>query len=1028
MKIRKIITTLLMLFSLAVFSQNNKEQENKLPQNSLNIVNAFKTYNENINAFNSMGIFSHLDLCANKNTSVLKSTTNLNSGIDTDGDNVDDEFDLDDDNDGILDTDEGFSNTTGNNLLLNGTFDGPNTNSSTVPAGWQWIPYDSPICQATSPSPNSASPNLTDENGPSTAAGIFGTAQDGTTFMSGLYGLVFTSFQSIVFHEGFQQNVNLTAGVTYTMTFYQAHVGQSNYTDGTGTWKVFIDNQEIFQSEATIPNSSIFNVNLTWTFQSFTFIPTTSGFQEIQFLPFDDDANISSPNGVRVGIDNVVLTDGIAVANEDVDEDTITNNLDVDSDNDGISDLVESGLDVMTYDSDFNGVIDGADFTDTNNNGLADNLEAQYGTNMGITPAESLADMDIKPNFIDLDSDGDTIPDSVEAQLTLGYETSFPNDGNVTDDDSDGDGIIDVYDSLPGHGGNFNPVQNTDSTDLPDYLDSDSDNDMLSDISEVGNVGLDINLDGATDNSEGANGFDDTLETLDNFLDPDGTIVNPSLLPDIDGDVLTGGDVDYRDVFLFAEIIDTTICFGSNGSIVFSGTPNATVSYTVNLGVVQTILLDALGATTITVTMPVTDVTVELISVTLESNSGVLGTNFTIEIIDLPVVNLGNDIVLCEGETTILDATTSNASYLWQDGSTNATLLVTSADTYSVEITVDGCSAIDEIMVNYNPLPIVNLGLDRTVCENETVILDATTQNATYLWQDGSVNPMYTVPSAGTYSVQVTVNGCSTTDSIVISFDTLPIIDLGLDITLCENESVLLVAATEGATYTWQDGSIGQTLSVNSAGIYTVQVTVGACTIEDSIEVIYNTSPQVYMFDLVEACSNVRGDGMFNLFEASPLISGNQNTIAATFYTSFSDAENNVDAILNPEAYTSQSSTVFIRLENLATQCFSVGSFQIDTIDCKIFIPQGFSPNGDMTNETFNIINLDLFSNHTLEIFNRYGTIVYKGNANTPKWDGTYKGDLVTVGTYFYGIKLNNNGTVIKNIKDNYSGWVYVNY
>ena len=287
---------------------------------------------------------------------------------------------------------------------------------------------------------------------------------------------------------------------------------------------------------------------------------------------------------------------------------------------------------------------------------------------------------------------------------------------------------------------------------------------------------------------------------------------------------------------------------------------------------------------------------------------------------------------------------------------------------------------------------------------------------------------MYTVPSAGTYSVQVTVNGCSTTDSIVISFDTLPIIDLGLDITLCENESVLLVAATEGATYTWQDGSIGQTLSVNSAGIYTVQVTVGACTIEDSIEVIYNTSPQVYMFDLVEACSNVRGDGMFNLFEASPLISGNQNTIAATFYTSFSDAENNVDAILNPEAYTSQSSTVFIRLENLATQCFSVGSFQIDTIDCEIFIPQGFSPNGDMTNETFNIINLDLFSNHTLEIFNRYGTIVYKGNANTPKWDGTYKGDLVTVGTYFYGIKLNNNGTVIKNIKDNYSGWVYVNY
>ena len=77
-------------------------------------------------------------------------------------------------------------------------------------------------------------------------------------------------------------------------------------------------------------------------------------------------------------------------------------------------------------------------------------------------------------------------------------------------------------------------------------------------------------------------------------------------------------------------------------------------------------------------------------------------------------------------------------------------------------------------------------------------------------------------------------------------------------------------------------------------------------------------------------------------------------------------------------------------------------------------IPDGFSPNDDGVNDTFDMDNLDiLYPNFEIEIYNRYGNVVYKGNASTPKFDGTSnqsrlisKGDL-PVGVYYYIFNFN---------------------
>jgi len=110
------------------------------------------------------------------------------------------------------------------------------------------------------------------------------------------------------------------------------------------------------------------------------------------------------------------------------------------------------------------------------------------------------------------------------------------------------------------------------------------------------------------------------------------------------------------------------------------------------------------------------------------------------------------------------------------------------------------------------------------------------------------------------------------------------------------------------------------------------------------------------------------------------------------------------------------------------TQLNQFGCESIELIDvymsCFPNIPNGFSPNGDGLNDYFNIQNLyDVYLEHKLKIFNRFGTLVFEGD-NSKKWEGysDSSGNIVPVGTYFYYLELNN----LSN--DTFTGWVYINY
>ena len=135
--------------------------------------------------------------------------------------------------------------------------------------------------------------------------------------------------------------------------------------------------------------------------------------------------------------------------------------------------------------------------------------------------------------------------------------------------------------------------------------------------------------------------------------------------------------------------------------------------------------------------------------------------------------NLGNDTILCTGNSIILNPNMPNAIYTWQDSSHATTYTVTQSGTYWVRAFFPdyNITTYDTINVYYKPSPIVNLGKDTTLCNNEIIVLNASYLNCTYIWQDSTTNAIYNVNKQGVYWVTVTEsNNCSATDSITIIY------------------------------------------------------------------------------------------------------------------------------------------------------------------------------------------------------------------------------------------------------------------
>ena len=398
-------------------------------------------------------------------------TSRIGVGTDTDGDGILDLTDIDDDNDGIVDTEERYSAS-----LTTPVFGVP-------------------------------------ENG--------GTSTQTVNLSAVLPEL---SLGDIVQISEITANGDLNGGITetFTLNFNSGEFTTPNLATGA-------------QSDGTQHPATPF------VSQSVSVIDIGGGNLGLTILA-TSGTGVDDLNGMTDGLEYQFQIDISLVI--DTDGDGVIDELDLDSDNDGISDLYESGDAAgQIADTNNDGTLSTNESADTDGDGLIDLFEdGDLLSNTGTTPIDT--DSDGQDDYIDLDSDNDTIGDTIEARPSLSFAV---NDGDVTNDDSDGDGIIDLFDTNPSFGGthaNFNNPVNTDGDALDDYRDTDSDNDGLLDSAEAG-----------------------TITTAPSFADPDGSIASGTSNPfsTLDNSDLDPSDVDYRS-------LDNAPPTANNDSAAFDGT------------------------------------------------------------------------------------------------------------------------------------------------------------------------------------------------------------------------------------------------------------------------------------------------------------------------------------------------------------------------------------------------------------------------------------------------------------------------
>ncbi len=205
-----------------------------------------------------------------------------------------------------------------------------------------------------------------------------------------------------------------------------------------------------------------------------------------------------------------------------------------------------------------------------------------------------------------------------------------------------------------------------------------------------------------------------------------------------------------------------------------------------------------------------------------------------------------------------------------------------------------------------------------------------------------------------------------------------------------------------------------------------------ACSVTGEINLILLDAPPIGTpMDLVEcdeAPFDLRLEFDLSLQDDSVLGGLSSADYSVAYFISEQDAvdDNNQLSTL----YTAGTGDViYARLTDNMTGCDNITTFTITVEGCEVIFPEGFSPNNDGTNETFEIPNIEQYANFELKVFNRLGSVVFETTAsNYTEFNGVpntglNSGDgLLPVGTYFYVMKFNEPGL------QDIASWLYINY
>lgn len=371
--------------------------------------------------------------------------------------------------------------------------------------------------------------------------------------------------------------------------------------------------------------------------------------------------------------------------------------------------------------------------------------------------------------------------------------------------------------------------------------------------------------------------------------------------------------------------------------------------------------------------------------VTFEDGRCQLVGPLSIETFDL---ELPNDTILCPSRNLLLSFAQTGVQYEWQDGSTQPLFFVTDEGLYWVEAQKGDCIIRDSIQVSYAKQRSF-LPKDTTICNATNFLIAPIPPFEHVLWWE---NPLeldtLLVEEAGTYHAFIIDQGCEWLDSIEVTFAQAPILDLGQDTTLCDNESLTLSIPIENVTYEWQDGSQVQNFEVTESGTYWAKITQDNCIAQDSIQVTFDPQPTLNIGSDTTLCIN--------------------STLTLTAPVTLSNYQWQ-DGTTTPNQFITETGNYW--LEGEIGNCLVAGDIQVTFEDCEppkfcqAYLPNSFSPNGDGINDELQLLTDCELQFFQMEVYDRWGNLMFSSNDVRQAWDGRYKGDLLDTGVYLWVVR-----------------------
>lgn len=347
--------------------------------------------------------------------------------------------------------------------------------------------------------------------------------------------------------------------------------------------------------------------------------------------------------------------------------------------------------------------------------------------------------------------------------------------------------------------------------------------------------------------------------------------------------------------------------------------------------------------------------------------------------------------------TQVLPSTQDEVVYLYR-------LMVAEVDNMNIPQCI-AYSNVDTIRSVPEPVPVFSS--NAPVCEGSTLQLTAA-GGSQYNWMGpngymASGNPLsynnIPLKDSGQYMVKViSPYGCFAFDSLQVTIHPKPKAFAGIDTSFCEGKATQLQGNGDG-TYLWSPAKGLSSVTVSNpyawpvdTTMYTLKVTNKfGCTDTASIAINIIKKPRVNAGSdkKIMQGSFVRLDGN---------ISGSDIDYYWSPNSSLSDP-NSLQPMVNPA-----DNTVFVI--NAVSACGSAKDEVAVTVLKKVEVPNVFSPNSDGINDTWIIKNLQAYNTAEVFVFDRYGQKIYASRGYNLPWNGTYNGNSLPAGTYYYVIDI----------------------